>query len=144
MVKYCSIHLRGNKMTDTLIAPTFTARERWDKASRVLRKNGIQFRFNVQKCCRSCITEADLGMKSDDQPYGFTYGGQGNRVIWVNGEPTEDRGKDWRGHRRLNPLHTIYINFGNGGGHRIAETFREFGFEVEWDGSDNRCIEIKF
>lgn len=44
------------------------------------------FTLNVMECCRGCITHELLGIKEND-PYTFTYGGQDNELIWVNGWP---------------------------------------------------------
>lgn len=36
----------------------------------------------------------------------------------------------------------VYVNHGNGSAEKIAQAFRDGGFEVEWDGNDYSCVEI--
>jgi len=75
-----------------------------------------------------------------EQPYAYTYGGQGNAIYWDNDgnpfiRPTA---------RRTKPESEAIFNHGNGGGQLIADAMREQGFEVEWDGSDLWSVVVKF
>lgn len=118
-----------------------TTQDRWNAAVYELRKAGIKFRTNVRKCCRGCITDEDLRMTDADQPYGFTYGGQGCAIKWEGGEPVE-QGRSWS--RDMVPATVAYVNHGNGAAETIAAVFASHGFAVEWDGSEYRCVEIHF
>ncbi|QGH74001.1 hypothetical protein SEA_HIDDENLEAF_50 [Microbacterium phage Hiddenleaf] len=114
---------------------------RFENAIKALRKDGLKIRQNIQKCCRGCITEEDLNMKDEEQPYGYTYGGQGFAIVWRDGQPWR-KGSAW--YRPTEPEESVMFNWGNGSAEKIAEAFRAEGFEVEWDGSDFSCVEVKF
>lgn len=123
---------------------TGTVQQRWLEASKALRKEGVQFRFNVSKCCRGCITAEDLNLKDESQPYGYTYGGQGNRIHW------DEQGRPYtKGFQRHSgPWHETmsraYINHGNGSAPRIVAAFRAAGLDASWDGSQYSCVEVNF
>lgn len=114
-----------------------------------LRKQGVQFRLNVVECCRGCITDEKLNLKSEDQPYGFTYGGQGQRITWNSkGEMiyasslNKSRRSFYYRSASESKVHTLYINHGNGSAEKIVEEFRKAGFDAEWDGSEWSTVQI--
>lgn len=112
-----------------------------------LRKQGVQFRMNVMECCRGCISHEKLNLKNEDQPYGFTYGGQGGRITWNSEDQVvyaDSLTKKYRYGRPRNGelVDAVYVNHGNGSAEKIAQAFRDGGFEVEWDGTDGSCVEI--
>lgn len=114
---------------------------RYDRAVKSLRKDGVHFRTNMMKCCRGCITGEDLGVKSEDQPYGYTYGGQGGWVKFnEDGLPYEKEESRWKGDYRL--ARDIFINWGNGSAEKIVEAFKAQGFEVQWNGNDWDTVRV--
>lgn len=128
-----------------------TMKARFRSALKEIRANGVKVRQNVQKCCRGCVTEEKLGMKSENEAYAFTYGGQGNAYTWVdddNAPVSRDSLRKFqrRGYGRpnLRPVNSIYFNHGNDSGQVIAESFKNNGFEVDWDGSEMKCVVVKF
>ena len=113
--------------------------QRFNAAFRDLRTNGVAAKSNVTTVTRgsTSITD-DLGGTSADQPYAYTYGGQGCRVSWEDGERAYQRG--WRGRREYTDQ--VYVYFGNGSAQQVVDTFRDHGFEVEWDGKDTTAISV--
>lgn len=113
-----------------------------------LRRKGIAFRINVMECCRGCVSYEKLGAKSEQQPYGFIYGGQGNRVRWnengelVSANPSSKRRSYYGSIARK--IDHLYVNHGNGSAKEIVSAFREDGFDVEWDGNEYSCVKISF
>jgi hypothetical protein len=131
--------------TATLTAPATTVdlstKERWNKSVREIRKVGIAIKQNVRQCCRSCVTDDQLGMKNDTQPYAFTYGGQGNATKWADDETMVlAYVPRWQ---KNEPVKEVYINHGNGSAQFVADTFRANGFTVVWDGSAGKCVTVK-
>lgn len=119
-----------------------TVEERFKAAVVAVRRQGVKIRQNVRKCCRGCIMPSDLGFpaEADDKseipgPYAYTFGGQGQALKWAHGEPVDSRGR---------PEAEAWFNHGGGGGDVVAETFREFGFTVEWDGTEVQCVKVIF
>lgn len=120
---------------------TGTIQQRWAAAGKALRKDGVQFRFNVSKCCRSCIVAEDLNLKDASQPYGYTYGGQGNRIFWdEDGRPVYAAARG--DHRK--PVFRANINHGNGSAARIVAAFTAAGLDATWDGSEYSCVQVDF
>lgn len=121
-----------------------TTQDRWIAAVKALRADGVKFRFNVQKCCRGCITHEDLNMTDHSQPYGYTYGGQGDRIYW------DDRGRPYRKgtQRHSGPWHEtldhVNINHGNGAAEKIVAAFTAAGLPATWDGSEFSCVKVTF
>lgn len=97
-----------------------------------LRKDGVATKSNVMTCCKSCATPADINA-TEGQPYAYTFGGQGMRIVWTDG-----------GQRAVFPdrkdAKTAYINHGNGAGKKIAAAFRAHGFTVMWNGTEGQTI----
>lgn len=115
---------------------------RWDRAIKSLRKDGVHFRTNIMQCCRGCVDATKLNLKDESQAYGWTFGGQGSWIKFnEDGLPfthSERRYEDYE-----TPT-TAYVNWGNGAGETIAAAFRAEGFQVEFDGNESSCVEIKF
>lgn len=114
---------------------------------KVLRKQGIQFKFNVVECCRGCITDEKLNLKKEDQPYGFTYGGQGQRITWNGNDEmiyassvSSKRSFYYRGAEQK--VEQVFINHGNDSAEAIVKAFTEAGFDAEWDGNKYSCVVI--
>lgn len=116
---------------------------RWDRAVKSLRKDGVHFRTNMMKCCRGCLTSEDLNLKNEDQPYGYTFGGQDGWIRFnSDGLPYEKEPNRWKGDYRMAQI--AYINWGNGAAETIAAAFRREGFIVVWDGSDSDTVSVHF
>jgi len=144
------VNLNERRSLFAEISAQNTDKARWMRATKALRKDGVKFLSNVQKCCRGCIDAETLGLKEGDTttPYGYTYGGQGGRVTWSEysghaEQKSETRNRGFRYNREVEPV-TVYINHGNGSGEKIAEAFRAEGLKVEWDGSESACVEVTF
>lgn len=129
---------------------------RWTRATKAIRKAGVRFRSNVQKCCRGCVTAEDLGAPNDDVAVGWTFGGQGGRIAWdeYDGHAFHPVSSGWGFRTDADREVVAWINHsgftgdgtvaGTPAGRVIAEAFRAEGFEVEWDGTDAKCVEVKF
>ena len=117
-------------------------KERWNKAVRDIRKSGVSIKQNVRTCCRSCMDPAiDLNLKDDDQPWAYTYGGQGMATKWENDYKMVPSSTS-RFVRGV-PVTEVYFNHDNGAAKVVAEIFRSNGFIVEWEGDDNKCVIVK-
>jgi hypothetical protein len=122
---------------------------RFKEAIKSLRRQGIKWHTNVRQCCRGCVTAEQVGLANDEDgttPYGWTFGGQGGAITWDrDGQPNQrfDDSRYFRGYGDR-PTRTVrvYVNHGNGSAERIAQTFRDSGFEVEWDGSAHQCVVV--
>lgn len=117
-------------------------KERWNNSIRAIRKSGVAIKQNVRTCCRSCVEPAiSLNVKDDDQPWAYTYGGQGMATKWENDYKMvpSSTSRFVRG----TPVTEVYFNHDNGAAKVVAETFRANGFTVEWDGNDNKCVVVK-
>lgn len=114
-----------------------TMQKRYRKATNDIRRNGVKFRTNVRACCRSCITEEQLGIQEGDTNYGYTYGGQGSAVSISGNKAYYQSDKS--------PAEEIYINYGSlDAGRIIQDAFVKNGFNVEWDGDGHSCVIITF
>lgn len=119
-----------------------SAKERWNKAVREIRKAGVAIKQNVRTCCRSCVEPAIvLNVKDDSQAWAYTYGGQGMATKWEN-DYKMVRASTPRFMRGV-PVTDVYFNHDNGAGQVVADTFRANGFIVEWDGNVNKCVVVK-
>lgn len=129
--------------TLTLVPATtdLSTKELWNKSIREIRKAGVAIKQNVRECCRGCINDEKLGLKNEDQPYAYTYGGQGGATKWENDEkmvlayvPRYSKNA---------PVTEVYFNHGNDSAKIVADTFRANGFTVNWDGSEYKCVTVK-
>lgn len=117
-------------------------KERWNNSIRAIRKSGVSIKQNVRTCCRSCMEPSvSLNVKDDNQPWAYTYGGQGMATKWENDYKMvpSSTSRFVRG----TPVTEVYFNHDNGAAKTVAETFRANGFIVEWDGNDNKCVVVK-
>jgi hypothetical protein len=117
------------------------AQVRFEAAVNGVRARGVHLALNVMTCCRSCTTFSDLGLPSaearTEQPHAWHFGGQGQQLVWRNGQPL------YRNGRAEGEAYEIF--FGHGGPDLVAaqtltEVFRGEGFEVEWTGDDAHAV----
>lgn len=131
---WCICGLDKNSLT--------TFEERFKDFSKEVRKNGIKVRRNVYECCRGCVTFEKLGMKSENDPIIWHYGGQGN-AISLEGNNVYFRTYDYWDSGECN---YILFNFDNVWGTEYEQAIRnkldEQYFVYEWE-TPNRCLEIK-
>lgn len=113
-----------------------TTKQKFNRALRNTRKEGIKVLQNVQECCRSCITSEKLGLTDDSQPYAFTYGGQGSAYRWLDNGPVTR--KHWA------PVKVIYFNHDNGAAEVLFRNLKAEGLNVTWSGSDYQCVTVTF
>lgn len=130
---------------------SLTMKARFQNAIKEARANGVKVRQNVQSCCRGCVTEEKLGMKREDQPYAFTFGGQGMAYSWIDEDEApvnrEDMKRSQRSYYRTRQpkiVESVMFNWGNDSAEALVEAFKNNGFDVEWDGSEYSCVEVKF
>lgn len=136
------------------------AQVRFEAAVNGVQARGVHLKINVMQCCRSCITFTDLGLPSqearENEPYAFTFAGQGNELLWQKGVPfyleeayeIDDEEEDFFGPRSRErnidrPATTLYIYHGGPGltaAQTVTEVFRGEGFEVDWDGTEDRAV----
>lgn len=122
-----------------------STKARWDRAIKAARKAGAHVRTNIVECCRGCVGSEKLNYKgeAEKQPLAWTYGGQGQYLRWDEaGNPfTADNSRWGRGAQEAK---SEMFNHSFGGAEIIAEAMRAEGFEVEWDGNEYSCVEVKF
>ena len=125
-----------------------TAQERWNAAVKDLRTRVPAVRINFRRsCCLGCATPEALGFDPATTPYALTFGGQGSAFAWWNGVMVyaADRAKHVRrgwGRFQGRPVDREYFRHGGGVGEIIADTFREHGFTVEWDGTESKTVMV--
>lgn len=115
-------------MTDTVHA-------RWKRAITKARRQGVNVVTNVNVCCHSCTTHADLNMREEDigsVPYAYFLRTQGRRVRFLK-----------TGAVAPSTNEICYFSHGGDSGHRVAQAFRDEGFEVEWDGTETKTIGVR-
>jgi hypothetical protein len=121
--------------------------QNFNNAKKEIRTLGVKVKVNVMECCRGCIGTEKLGLKDENQPYIYTYGGQGNAISWVDGLPfLRSDAKKWRLSDK-DLVNSEYFNHGNLTpelSKQIVEIFQRNGFVVNWDGGEFHCIEIDF
>ncbi|AXH67299.1 hypothetical protein SEA_WOFFORD_128 [Streptomyces phage Wofford] len=112
-----------------------TFEKKFKQAFKDTRKAGIVAKMQVWECCRGCIGKEKLGMTSDNDPYVYTYAGQGSRVKF-DGDSVmyADNGHS---------VSHIYVYHGNGGGEKFTEVAKSLGLDVEWDGDKWSAIVVK-
>jgi hypothetical protein len=110
---------------------------------------------NDMHCCRSCAS-ADMASKgvTEETKVAWTFGGQGSELIWHGDRPfyleeeedeeEVDEGVWEQPERREEPADGQYWYHSAGGGKDAAECFRQNGFDVEWDGTDDTAVFVKF
>lgn len=119
-----------------------TFEERFKDFTKAVRKNGIKVRRNIYECCRGCVSSEKLGMKDENDPIIWHYGGQGNAIDLAGNKVY------WRSYDGYNePLcNEILFNFDNVWGNDYETIIRkmldEQFFVYEWE-SPNRCLIIK-
>ena len=123
-----------------------TTKERWTTAIKAARKAGVAVRQNVSGCCNGCA-EPFKGVKSFDEestPYAWFIAAQGSGIRWDESgrKAVASRERYGYGARDVEDV-TIYLNHGNGSAPALVEAFRAEGFEVEWDGEQSSCVEVK-
>lgn len=119
-------------------------RERWMRATRAARKDGVKFKANVVSCCRGCVDEAKLGLTTENaetQPYAWTFAGQGNRISWDGSGTAIQKLDTWS---RQQPPVVAYINHGNGAAPIILAALVAEGLDASWDGKESSCVIVKF
>jgi len=137
-------------MTMTLDNPTAvataTAQVRWNAALKALRSTGVKTKMNYSSCCRSC---ANLG----EDPYIAVYGGQGNAYGWVDGvmfernEMARIKRSYWSLTAEAMPkkskIEKVYVEFNDlAAAEGAALAFAMEGFDVDWDGTEAKCIVV--
>ena len=83
--------------------------------------------------------------QENNNPYGFTYGGQGQRITWNDQDEmvyasSMNRQRSYYYRGAEDKVSSVYVNHGNGSAEKIAQAFRDGGFEVEWDGNEYSCV----
>jgi hypothetical protein len=131
-------------------APEGSTQKNFQQAVRTIRANGVKWALNVQACCRSCAEPAARWEGKKDwvkgtTPYGWTFGGGKDRLVWLNGEAAQMRYSSYHQKMVKEPLseaQVLYINHSNNSASVIADAFRLYGFEVEWNGQDYQTVMV--
>lgn len=120
-----------------------TWEDRFKRALRVTRKQGVVVRQNVMECCRSCVSLEKLGLPDwESVPFVWTYGGQGSRYRWADGVPVASNNERYYSGQ---PIQRIYFNHGGPGVEgptALVAALQAEGITVEWDGSEGKCPEV--
>jgi hypothetical protein len=139
-----------------------TTQERYAAAVATVRAAGVTVRLNVRAATRGSVTADQLGTTPDmldSTPYAWTYGSQGGRITWRDGEPysgyayerlvREARRRPWiLTPERLTSCRAqraFWYHGGPGGeaAQQLAYAFRAQGFEVEWNGTPEQAVSVK-
>ena len=132
-----------------------TTEERFKAAVHVV-KSQIQLRQNVMSCF---ITLEQLGLSAKayiDTPYAYNLGGQGRAFSWSGGEAfnRQTLNKIKRGnyfgfgldYRMFKARTTRVYYYHSGPGVEAAtvlrDAFTQFGFTVDWDGTDSKAVVV--
>lgn len=142
--RFCGEHIADPHGIGCPAEDTMPAEERWKFAVKVIRKNGIRFRQNVQSCCRGCVGADTLGMKSEDEPVIWTFGGQGNAVVWEDGVLRYRSSRFPFCNAAVTEVFFNHSNLDTATAERVVGIFRECGFDARWDGSNSSCITVHF
>lgn len=117
-----------------------TARQRWNLAIKAIRASGVAFQQNIAGCCNGC-SEPFKGVKSFDRastPAGWFIAAQDQGVRW-HADGLAVIPKDYTS---WDQEKAVYINHANGSAARIAQAFRDQGFNVSWGGTDAESVRV--
>ena len=136
-------------MNTVIETTTATAQVRFNNALKAVRKVGVATRVNFSSCCRSCA------VLPEDKVTLWTFGGQGNAYAWFEGTMV-NRSELAKLKARVftvtleklekaKALETeVYFNFTDIIAAEAAVIcFEAEGFEVDWDGTDLKCVVVK-
>lgn len=111
-------------------------KKKFMEAVKAVNDKGVAFSVNAGDCCRGCLTDQELGLESNNSPYGYTFGAQDMGVKWNRqGESKVD---------------FVYVYFGNGEADGldvpqiIVDAFDDAGLRTEWDGKQSSAIKVHF
>lgn len=142
-----------------------TTAERFDKAVSQARES-ITVTINVDECCRSCVNRDDLGATDDDSTgYAWTFAGQEAGIYFdEKGDPKlreemisfnfsdDDEDEDFYDDDEeaektyiFRAAHQVYFYHGGvKAAQIIADAFAAQGFDVIWDGTESRAVQVNF
>lgn len=118
---------------------------------KIVRKTGVTVRQNVQACCGGCTQDPSIDKaEAENRPYIWTFGGQGDRIKWIDGLPyyADEITKI----KRRNPYTSnferararkIYVNHGNGGAEALVRHLTAHDVDYEWQSKDY-CVVVNF
>ena len=115
---------------------------RFNQFAKDLRKLKVRFRRNVYECCRGCITEEKLGMKSENDPIIWHYGGQGH-AFDLEGNKVYARTNTW-GYSASDGYGYIYLNHYNISdelSEQIVKLLDEHYFSYTWNDGETITID---
>lgn len=134
--------------------------DRLDRAFKEIRSQGVVARRNVPGCCRGCAGgEFKL---ADDQPIIWHFGGQGNRLMFIDDgvfEYTYEAGSySFRTGKRFSGMSWpgkefdgFYLNHDNltnaegltAAGQAVVDVFKKYDIAIDWDQTGSKCIYVK-
>lgn len=127
-----------------------TMEESFLNAKKEIKKAGVRVRVNVMVCCRGCVSQEKLGMKTMKDAIVWSFGGQEQAVSWIDGLPFSRYEVNNRIHRgygftpsKNKIVQKIYFNHRNLTNEmksKVVQIFENNGFVVVWDLSDNECL----
>lgn len=133
---------------------TKTIQERFEAAKKEIRKNGVKVRVNIYECCRGCVTNEKLGIKTNDDPIIWHYGGQDHAFSFASdGLPyyrsyLYGSGRKWYRNAEefiCNPLFN-HNSLSAEQRDMVVAAFENNGLVVVWGDNneerDYKCIEI--
>lgn len=136
-----------------------TTEERFQAAVTAVQAQGVHLTLNVMTCCNGCTGATDVGLTDetlDTTPHAWHFGGQGAELVWDNGKPRfmnempedddEDDERESFGRRNYTrPADVLWFNHGGPdlkAAQTLTEAFRGQGFTVEWNGTDDECVQV--
>jgi len=136
-----------------------TTEERFNAAMKAAQDVGVFVYPNYDSCCRSC-TFHSLDKVHGDQDYVFFYKGQGNELVFRDGEPyfaeemyaddfedfnEEDGLPGYSLQEVFRKAQQLFWYFNETeAAQTLFNAFVHEGFNVEWDGSQFTAVKVVF
>jgi hypothetical protein len=132
-------------------APADSTETRFRNAVRDIRAAGVKWYVNRTSCCASCAGGElatymeSKGIDTDSKPYAWTFKGYGYIQWMEDGELAATSYSSY--HKKMVKEHAaealqVEINHGNGAAEIVRDAFLVHGFEVDWNGSDFKCVSL--
>ena len=120
-----------------------TVEDRFKAALTDIRLNSdVQVFDNYPSCCGSCAGY-DLEQEFPDGNYVYFINQQNHGITWQDGMPWNFEDPDDM--RPETPAKVIYFNHSNQHSATVLrDTLSKFGLPVEWDGTEMKCVVLRF
>lgn len=138
-------------MTYSFKAPAGSTEVRFREAVRDIRAAGVKWYANRISCCGSCAGGElasymeSKGLDTDTVPVAWTFKGHGYIQWMEDGELAATSYSSY--YKKMVKEHAaenlvVEINHDNGAAEIVRDAFLVHGFEVDWNGSDFKCVSL--